>query len=496
MIMDVASQPSVLYSGVQSGTAAALPSAELFASPVLLSRSFTPKPYLASSWTYSADKLHLTLNLVHNATFTNGSPVTSQDIAFSISAIEKYHPFGKELFGDVTSVDTPNQFTAVINLSHPDPSLFIALSPPFCPILPESVYGSSPNLLKDTQLAQNVVGSGPFKLVSYTAGQTIVMKKNPHFFIPGEPKLNEIIINNSPSAVSTELALQNGSVQMAPGFVSPTALKQMSSDHNLVISNESSYGGIGGINWLEYNLKNPILSKLSVRQAIADAINRQGAVNLLFGYGQATGSPIYPTSPYYQADPNMSYSPSKAIQLLNAAGYKPGPNGVRFTLDLTVSPGSAPEYGSELANLIKADLGAVGIGINIQTYPDAVSWGQAVSHYNYALDINNYDNWGDPSIGVSRAFVCSNIRPGILFANMTQYCNPQVDQLFAQAATATSQAAAKVAYGKVQTILAQQLPVDVLTTVELVNVYSTKVVNPPNGVWGAFSPMLTTYLAK
>lgn len=494
LVIGTTLNPPVLYGGVESGYAVATPSVELFASPIRYTNTYTPKPYLAKSWSFSPNHLHLTLNLVHNATFSNGSPVTSKDVAFSIKVITQYQPFGKSMFGDVTSVSTPNPYTAILNFSVPDSAILTALSPALCPILPESVYGPDFNhLMTDPQLANNVVGSGPFRLTSFSFGHEIVMTARKHFFIKGDPKLHRIVIDTYPSSTALTLAVENGSVQFSD-LTDSTDLHKLETIKSLSVSTKA-YGALGSLSFMEYNMKNPYLSHLKVRQAIAYATDVNYFIKKInYGLPQYAPSPIAPSSPFY--DPNVTkypYDPAKAIKLLNEAGFPVKANGYRFSLTVTSVPGFA-SYSTLLAEDMKSTLAKVGIDLSIVNYPDETSWEQAVSNYNYDLDIDIVANWGAPSIGVERSYLCSNIRKGVVWANMSQYCNPRVDQLFQAANTAVSTAAAKNDYNQAQALITSQLPCDFFMTNVLDNVYSKSIVNAPNGIWGAMSPMLTTNL--
>ncbi|MEO6322777.1 MAG: ABC transporter substrate-binding protein, partial [Polaromonas sp.] len=82
-----------LNGAVQSGVATALPSTQLFASPLRFDDKWNPQPYLAESWKLAEDGKSLTLNLRKNAVFHDGKPITSADVAFSIMAIKANHPF-------------------------------------------------------------------------------------------------------------------------------------------------------------------------------------------------------------------------------------------------------------------------------------------------------------------------------------------------------------------------------------------------------------------
>ena len=92
-----------LNSAVQSGTVTGFPGAQLFASPLRYDENWTPQPYLAESWNISEDGLTVTLNLVKNATFHDGHPITSSDVAFSVKVIQENHPFSVVLFHSAKS---------------------------------------------------------------------------------------------------------------------------------------------------------------------------------------------------------------------------------------------------------------------------------------------------------------------------------------------------------------------------------------------------------
>ena len=157
--------PRHFNGAVQSGIATALPSTQIYASPLRYDDNWNPQPYLAESWEVSKDGLTVTLKLVKNATFHDGKPVTSEDVAFSIMTIKANHPF-KTMLAAVDSVDAPDPHTVVIKLAHPHPALMLAMSPALMPILPKHVYGDGQDV-KSHPANLKPVGSGPYKLAEY-----------------------------------------------------------------------------------------------------------------------------------------------------------------------------------------------------------------------------------------------------------------------------------------------------------------------------------------
>ena len=127
---------------------------------------------MAETWEVSEDGLTVTLNLVKNAKFHDGTPLTSEDVAFSVEVIKANHPF-KAMFAPVESVDTPDAHTAVLNLSKPHPALMLAMSGQLMSSIPEHIYGDGE--IKDVKTHprnnENVVGSGQFTLTEFKHGE-------------------------------------------------------------------------------------------------------------------------------------------------------------------------------------------------------------------------------------------------------------------------------------------------------------------------------------
>ena len=123
----------------------------------------------------------------------------------------------------------------VINLSEPHPAILLAMSPGLLPIIPEHVYNDGQEIKEHPCNAgtECFVGSGPFMLEEYEAGSIIRMVKNPNFFIPERPYLDEIIIEIVPDAATVVLGLENGTTDFAavPGAANVVRLQ----DNNDVI---------------------------------------------------------------------------------------------------------------------------------------------------------------------------------------------------------------------------------------------------------------------
>jgi peptide/nickel transport system substrate-binding protein len=206
--------PRHFNGAVQSGIATAMPSSQIFASPLRYDDKWNPQPYLAQSWEVAPDGLSVTLHLVKNAVFHDGQPVTSEDVAFSIMAIKANHPF-QTMLAAVDKVETPDPATAVIRLSHPSPSLLLATSPALMPILPKHIYGDGQDL-KTHPANLKPIGSGPYRLTEYRQGEYYTLEKFDKFFIPGRPKLDKIVVRLVSDQNAALVSMERGDVQALP----------------------------------------------------------------------------------------------------------------------------------------------------------------------------------------------------------------------------------------------------------------------------------------
>ncbi|MCH2412871.1 MAG: ABC transporter substrate-binding protein, partial [Acidimicrobiales bacterium] len=461
--------------------------------------NWQPQPYLAESWEVSEDELTVTLHLVEGATFHDGVPVTSADVAFSIDVIKNNHPF-TGMWAPVESVDTPDDLTVVLNLSNPHPALWIAMSDVLMPIMPKHIMddGTPINEMKDhpnnTAALEGdhiAIGSGPFRLTEWDATQKVVLEAYEDFFIPGRPYLDSMIYVITPDEDATMLGLESGEFDTG-GYASTVNAEKVFNNPDLV-SVPDLLGGVGSLNHLQFNMANDIISDLRVRQAIAYTIDRDYVINVLHqGKTQELLGGIHPASQFY--NPNVErydVDLDKARELLAEAGYGDG-------LELTINyiPG-VNEQQRNVAEYIALALDEVGVDVEVAQSADLPSWagiffgGPDAWH----MTMNAYFNWGDPVIGVQRAYVCDNIKPGV-FVNNSAYCNEQVDELLYAAAAEPDFDARKALYDEFQEITAVELPFYGINALPIYGASQTYVMNMPTGVWGPLSGMENVWLDK
>ncbi len=470
-----------LNNAIRSGTTTGYPATKIFASPLRLNMKYEFEPYLAESWKFSDDQKSLTLKL-KKATFHDGKPITSRDVAFSIMTIKEKHPF-KTMLAPVEKVETPDEQTAVIRLSTPHPALLMVLTPPLCPILPEHIFGKGD--IRENPANLKPVGSGPFKVASFKPDEYLVLERYENFFIPGRPYLDKLVFRIVPDAASRMLAMENKEGDLYPEISNAANIQRLQKVEHLEATPEG-YSLIGPITWLEFNTKKKPFDSKAVRQAISYAIDRNFvAKSLCRGKAAIATGPIAPGTPFYTAEVNhYDTDLEKANKMLDEAGYPKNPQGLRFkmTIDAETHPDMLQQY-------LLSQLKKVGIEVDARVSPEFATWADRTSHGTHDATINAVYNWGDPVIGVHRTYITSNIKPGVPYSNTTQYSSPEIDDLLEKAGKEMDTAKRRVLYAEFQKKVVDDCPLAFAFVNPYHLVYNKQRVGAPvTTPWGFFQP--------
>ncbi len=484
--------PRHLNGAVQSGLATGMPSTQLFASPLRFDDKWNAQPYLAESWKLAEDGKSLTLNLRKNALFHDGKPVTSADVAFSVMAIKANHPF-KTMLAPVEKVDTPDAHTAIIRMSTPHPAIVLAMSPALCPILPKHIYDDGQDLKTHPRNSKDVIGSGPYKLVEFQAGQRTVLERFDKFFLTGKPYLDKIVVSISPDAATLMLGFERGDIQVLPFVTLPTDLKRLAVNPKATLT-AKGYEGIGPLNWLAFNLTRKPLSDVRVRKAIATAIDKEFIVKALMGgFATAADGPIVASSPFATTElVRYPYDLKKAAAMLIAAGYTEGAGGERFKLTIDYVPG-ADDQQRNVAEYIRGQLKKIGIAVEVRASADFPAWANRIATQDFDMTMDFVWNWGDPVIGVARTYLSTNIRP-VVWTNTQSYNNPKIDALLNEGGMQLDPTKRKAYYAAFQKIVTDELPVNFINVGPYHTAASNQIGNVPTTIWGVVSPMDEVYI--
>ena len=492
VMIGVAGSPRHLNGAVQSGVATAQPSTQIFASLVRYDDKWNALPYLAKSWELSPDGKALTFKLVDNAVFHDGRPVTSADVAFSIMTVKANHPF-QTMLAPVTGVDTPDPLTAVLRFEKPHPAAMLALSTALAPILPKHVYDDGTDVKVHARNA-TPVGSGPFKLAEFKAGEHIVLERFDKFFIPGRPYLDRIIIRIMNDQAAMVIGMERQELHVYPLSTNPRNVERLGQQGHLVVT-DKGYDGIGPINWLAFNTKKPPLDRKEVRQAISYAIDREFITKrLMAGMAKIATGPIMNGTPFY-TDGVEPYrlDLDKANALLDQAGLKRGADGNRMALSIDFIPTGGPDQQKNVAEYLKPQLKKIGIDLTVRTAPDFPTWAQRVGGWDFDMTMDNVFNWGDPVIGVHRTYLSSNIRKGVIWSNTQQYSNTTVDDLLEKAQVEIDPAKRKAHYVAFQRQVVEDAPIAFINVSPFYTIYHKNLANPPLSIWGTMAPFDEVY---
>ena len=309
-----------LNSAIQTGNSTGVPAAQLFAGLVQIDDKFGAHPYLAKSWEIAPNGLSATFHLVSGATFHDGKPITSADVAFSIMTVKANSPIGGTAYGSVSGVETPDPLTVIIRMSTPVPFLLQVLAPALTPILPKHIFGEGDIKLNPANSAP--VGSGPFKFVEWQRGQHVVLERYEGFFRPNRPYLDRIVFLTFDDTTKRRLAAVGGTTQYtAFSGIKFSDIAKLKKNPDLVVT-ARGYEALGPTNFLEFNLRKPILSDIRFRQAVAHAIDRKFITQKLHdGISVPLLGPFHHSNPFYSAASIVAhdYDLGKAKALLDAA---------------------------------------------------------------------------------------------------------------------------------------------------------------------------------
>jgi peptide/nickel transport system substrate-binding protein len=490
LVTVLGSNPRNLNSAVQSGIVTGFPGAQLFASPLRYDSDWTPQPYLAESWDVSDDGLTVTLSLVQNAKFHDCTPITSEDIAFSVDVIKANHPF-KSMFAPVESVDTPDAHTAVLNLSKPHPAILLAMSGQLMSIIPKHIYGDGEitDVKAHPRNNENIVGSGPFKLTEFKNGEHVILERFDDFFIDGRPYLDKVVMRIITDPAARAIAYENGELHIGAFESLPRIINRLKKVDSLTVT-PNGYGAIGPISWLAMNTADGPLSDVRVRKAIAYAVDKDFIHKALMqGTAADSTTGIHPDSPFYAEQEGYALDLEKSAALLDEAGF-PVKDGSRMSLTIDFGwPGVKAEV-----EYVKAALKKVDIDVEVRASADFPTWAKKMGTGDFDMSWDTVFNWGDPVIGVHRTYDSTNILKGV-WSNTQSYSNARVDELMEMAAVEADPAKRTALYAEFQQIIADEVPVYHVNTVPYHTIYNTeKVGNPPVGIWGTSTPIDQMYL--
>ncbi|MFZ2096955.1 MAG: peptide ABC transporter substrate-binding protein [Anaerolineales bacterium] len=433
----------------------------------------------------SADKLTVTWKLLPDLKWSDGEPLTSDDVKFTWEALS--NPASGALSGTggidlITSIDTPDALTVVIHYSSPWAGYLAQFA---YGIFPRHATGE-PADMSNWAWNRQPVGAGPFVVTEWASGESITMEPNPYYFQSGKPYLSKLIFRVVPEPAAQIALMKQGEaqVQLWPGIDDPNEYDGVVGDN----AHEVMVPGVWNLA-IDFNLSkpfdgdpgpmppHPILGDIRVRQAISSAINYDSLINDVLHNTVAES-----TSPFaygwYKCDiaRPYPYDVAKANALLDEAGWTMGSDGIRvaqgafyaedgtrLSLELQGYTNFEPLQRTE--EFIVENLKAVGIEARIQNYDFSIIFGSYEDNSprmigDYDMLIYDRSLSIEPQGTIESDYLSTQI-PGPdnpTGGNIWRWVNPEADTFIEQAGSTFDLGVRKTAYCGLGNLIATDLP--------------------------------------
>jgi peptide/nickel transport system substrate-binding protein len=436
-------------------------------------------PELATDWEVSDDGLTYTLHLVDNAVFHDGTPMTSEDVKFSLETYRDNVEFPyQSSYPDVfTTIEAPDPTTVVLSLDEPVGNFEYRMV--FMYILPMHIWSNEDPL---TFANEEMIGTGSFKVAEYEQNEFVRLEAvKDHWSIA--PYVDELIFQTITNADARVAALTEGEIDMITEFPL-TALPTLEGTENVEVVTTDAIGG--SLTDIFFNVMDPAdcpgpsdlvpdggvcsghpaLRDVEVRQALAKAIDEQQLIDVATLGTGTPGVSLVPTGLgdfFLGEGTDLPYDVDAANQQLDDAGYEDSDgDGVReclddqdcdtltFRLNFPDDSDTAPRE----AELIDAMWGEIGVDLTIQALDPDTLTSVCCPAFDYDVILWGWGSDPDPQflLGVT---LCSSIESGF---NETGYCNPEYDELYdAQAIEPDHDARVEIVH-QMQEILVEDSP--------------------------------------
>jgi len=329
--------------------------------------NFTPE--LATSWEYSPDKLKLTYRLRKDVRWSDGVPITAEDVKFTYDLLmdnDVASPRqGVTEFIKEVRVEDPHTVTFEFKEAYPN-QLFDTAGE----ILPKHILESVERAtLRTHDFGRNPISSGPFKLSKWVSQQYLELVPNDTYFA-NRPYLNRVIFKIIPDKTNQLMQLKAGEIDMMTG-VQPAEVTNLVQENSQLqihhVDGRVYY-------YIAYNQKNKLFADVSIRTALTMATDRHKIIDaLLYGYGRPCLGPLPPMIKwaYNEEVAEIPYNPAKAKELLQKEGWLDtngdgwiDKDGERFEFSLKTSVGN--QIKSDVCVIVQAQLAKVGIKVNLE----------------------------------------------------------------------------------------------------------------------------------
>lgn len=450
----------------------------VYASLMTVNDKGEQEPYLATESKVSDDMKKITYTLNDKAVWHDGEKVTANDVAYTFKCMADPNYTGG-YYGDIQAVKGAEAYhngeaediegIKVID----DKTIEIEFEKVYAPgvtnlgnveIIPEHIWSKVDpgEWTKQTELLNNPVGCGPYKLTEYKTGSHVKFEAATDFF-GGEVKTPNLVFK-AINADTTQAEFKGGNVDIA----NVESLRQADID---ALTSEGlktvSYDNYM-FTYMGFNLRKDSLKDVKVRQAIMYAIDRQSILdNIVEGRGTVVNAPLLPSSWAYPEESELEqykYNAEKAKSLLKEAGWedKDGDGVVENAngekLELTIDCQNDHEVRQKTATAIQESLKAIGISVEIDTMEYSALMDKAVANHDFDLYMMGNTLSLDPDPKPMWDSSAISNEPGVIGYNIVAYNNPETDKLIEEGNATLDQNERKSIYGEFAKILNRDVP--------------------------------------
>jgi peptide/nickel transport system substrate-binding protein len=394
-------------------------------------------PWLATAWEQSEDELTWTFTLREDVTFSNGDPLTAEDVKWSLDRLKDPEIGSGNAFrvgGAGTIIEVVDEYTVAITTESPNGTLPLALG------ANKSTSIMSSTSVEDDGTVQVPIGSGPFVISEVEGTTRLLLERNENYWQEGLPYLDAVEITPITDDTARELALEGGVVDWI-FTIAPQNLEALQDDTDIIVETAPrlSYDYFG------LNLNKEPFSDVRVRQAIAYAIDRQQICDFaFFGLCEAVHGPTASGSPWYFPYAPYERDLDMARSLLADAGYGDG-----FSME--IMPAIGFEETIRGAQVVQQQLAEIGIEVTI----DQVEFSEWLERQS----AGDFDAFMLSWLGLTDAedYFFLQHRTGQTF-NFTGYSNPDFDALVDEGRTIDDFDARYEIYQQANQILVDDAP--------------------------------------
>lgn len=399
-------------------------------------------PDLATSWE-TPDPLTYIFHLRQGVKFHDGRPLEAADVKYTFDTILSgaVKTAKRGAFRAVASVEAPDDATVVFHLREPYASFLWNLTRPSVGIVPRGATAA--------EMERHPIGSGPFRFVSSAVDEDVVLERNPGYF-GGAPKIQRLRLRIVPDAIVRALELRKGSADAELNSLTPDMYRALGEEKDISVDEAPGTQ----VQYIAFNCTDPILSHREVRQALAYATERATLIQyLLRGLARPAASLLPPNHWAYDPDvPQYDYDPKRAEQLLDAAGFPRGADGIRFHLTIKTSTDASTRL---LAEALADQWSRIGVVLGLRSMEFATFYSD-VTHGSFQLYTQRWVGGNnDPDI-FQYVFSSKKMPPD--GANRGHYRNPELDSLLDQEAVEMDRDRRKQLLWEIQKIVAEDEP--------------------------------------